>query len=135
MNGMVQLRVDSDVVNDLRKLLPEGFENSMRDEQRGHHVTLAFKPENSLRDFLLFQFQHREVKFIPNQILFNDRICALFGFLSIDGVRVGGYWHITLGGTVPPKESVTLPHYYTGGKTVPPQIPSEIPMSWREVHF
>jgi hypothetical protein len=123
-DGMVQLLVvPEDLRNELREKvapfsLSPGSKNTMPATFTWHHVTWAFKPTGAELKYAQLMFGPYDspdncVYFVPQDVRADEEICAVFGHVEVDGVvQPGGLKHITIGGSVPPKESARLERDY-----------------------
>ena len=108
MNGMIQLLVPEADRPSMLSQFPWDYDNTLKDEQRAHHITLGFKPSDDEMAALIASYRDKQVEFEAIEVRGNEAICALFGRLLVDGVPESTLRHITLGGTVPPKRSNEL---------------------------
>ena len=112
LNLTVQLRTNEGTQKQLVGLVPENFNCTLEPDQKGHHVTLAYKPREDSLVYLrtLFEWQNPNVKvcFVPSDIRWNKNICALFGYLTVNKEQAGGFVHITLAGNIPSVNSAIL---------------------------
>ena len=120
-NGMVQLCTKQDTQKHLITFAPEGFKCTLKDAQKGHHVTLGYKPSMGSLDYLRKLYNDPSVRgrvfFSPKFIRWDKEICALFGYLKVGGQQTGGFVHITLAGSIPPVNSARLEHKWDGEET------------------
>ena len=108
MNGMVQLVVGEEDRQSLLGLMPWDMDNTLKPEQRAHHITLAFKPDADTFSSLKDAFS-KGGWFQPTKVLASDNIAAVFGDVFVNGKHVLEDVHITLGGVVSPVSSNNLP--------------------------
>ena len=112
LNIMVQLCTDEGTQKRLTEFVPKNFNCTLEPDQKGHHVTLAFKPTSDnlvyLRKLYNCTWLRGKVFFIPKDIRWNKNICALFGYLTVGREQTGGFVHITLAGNIPPVNSAVL---------------------------
>jgi hypothetical protein len=120
-NGMVQLLVvPEDLRDELREKvapfsLSPGSKNTMPATFTWHHVTWKFKPTGSELEQAQLMFGGLDgncVYFVPQDVRADYEICAVFGRVEVDGVLQPELKHITIGGSVPPKESARLERDY-----------------------
>ena len=87
--------------------------NTLTEDQTWHHITLAFKPtRDECRELDDVYGSARSLRFIPEEVRADEEICAVFGHVKVDGVLQPELRHITIGGSVPPKEAGRLEYDY-----------------------
>ena len=97
--------------------LPDG-KNALNENQRCHHITMAFKATCGEMEDLRSQFnnEHHTMRFLPLEIRANCEICAIFGDVLVNHDRtltervVPGPHHITVAANegIKPAESKKL---------------------------
>jgi hypothetical protein len=112
-NGMVQAIVSLTDRDQLMSLAPWDMNNTMSDNQMAHHVTLGFKPSDDEMQQLVDTFFGKEIIFNAKEVRWTDRICAVFGHLTVHlsddrYLMLPELRHITLGGTVSPRLAADL---------------------------
>lgn len=108
-NGMVQGLVPASVQDRIiSSLYPTAINNTMKPEQRAHHVTLAYKPDDI--EGVRVKFATRRIGFAFSRMLARNDIAAILGaVVDLDSGEVLIHdAHITLGGTAAPKDAGTL---------------------------
>ena len=123
LNLMVQAQVTSAYqCSRLCEILSEvesGFECTLEPDQRGHHVTLAYKPTRQELAAVRKIFEGKEIYVSPTEIRWDNQIAAIFGYLVESPAKpkqMGGLYHITLGGTIPPVNSARLESKFAGSE-------------------
>ena len=134
-NGVVQLCTKENAQKQIITFAPEGFKCTLEDDQKGHHVTLGYKPSMSSLEYLRKLYNDPSVRgkvfFIPKMIRWDKEICALFGYLAVAEQQTGGFVHITVAGTMPPINSARLQHNWDGEE----KAFGEFELVYREVSF
>ncbi len=133
MNGMIQLLVESSFRWELLRMVPWDMENTMSPQQRGHHITLAYKPDDEEASRLREKYSQGQLTFNAKELRWSDEICALFGTVSLDGEELLGVRHITLGGSVPPVRSNDLKSGAPGVTSEP--VNGHCGLTYKEVSF
>ncbi len=132
LNVMVQAQVTSDYqcrrLCELMNSEETGFVCSLSPKQKGHHVTLSYKPSQEGLESIRKIFKGQDLFFSPTEVKWDSGICALFGHVITNPAKpkqLGGLYHITLGGTVPPVNSARLEHRWDGMDKVAGAFPLE----------
>ena len=133
LNGMLQLVVDEAARSSLLSLVPWDLDNTLKEGQRAHHATLAFKPADDEAERLRQQFSSGDVQFTAKEVRWSDHICAVFGTVVVDGVELPEERHVTLAGTVSPVRSNDLKAGLTGVESEP--VTGKCGMKFTEVSF
>lgn len=104
------------------------FECTLEPDQKGHHVTLAYKPTQQQLQVVRDIFKDKQLYFSPTEIRWDNEIAAMFGYIVESPAKpkqIGGMYHITLGGTIAPVNSARLESKYVGKEKVFGAFPLE----------
>ena len=103
LNVMVQAQVTSDYqcrrLCELLNSEETGFVCSLSPKQKGHHVTLNYKPSQEGLESIRKIFKGHDLFFSPTEVKWDSGICALFGHVITNPAKpkqLGGLYHLSL---------------------------------------